>query len=228
MSYRASNAPFQAMSHLHPYPSDHLTPYGPSDKAEEFGLAPEVHALDVLVSKDGHLNHTFALTRPMSALFQLTFAEAELPDLDLCVMATFSAGAMHMRARLPRTGFYKLTIFGMPEAEDDGNFEQVCTLLLECRRGLGECRPFPKSYHTAERLGCTLLEPLSLYLPAHSDVRVRLTSPLLKRMLPSSLQRHNDTWGGTLKTDKAGSKLVLFGSSKEVGTLSGLYEFLVR
>ncbi|KAK3093948.1 hypothetical protein FSP39_022128 [Pinctada imbricata] len=212
---------------VRPYPY-HWGAWGLIPDFMSFGLAACNKESDPYISPTSNeVSLVVATDRLIEAGARMSHAEEIVKNCDDYVMLESSENALHVKARLPREGFYKLKLLVKVE---ETNYVAVTNILLECKVAQVNCKKFPKCYKTAREYFCRLLEPQVLELPNNTLVSIKMKSPKVKHLVLKKQQvkqkPENGVWEFTSTTPSAGEKFLLAGNDS-AGTHKGLYEFII-
>jgi len=134
--------------------------------------------------------------------------------------------------RFAKTGFYKLDVYASEIELNSDLLYVMASYLIECDKPLDPCPRYPKMYGAALEYQVSLKEPLHKVLSANTEIRFRLSSPLLVRVLVDNkvMQKdENDLFDFTKITSNSGEILRVFGSSDATDKrFDGLFEFEVK
>ena len=212
---------------VRPYPY-HWGSWGLVHDYHKFGISScnrEVHPLLSLDSNE--ITLSVPADYKIEAGARLSHAEDIVKDCDDYVMLESTSDALHVTARLPREGFYKLKILVKVE---DVNYVAVINYLLECKNTLVNCRKLPKCYKTAREFNCRLFEPLLYELPSKTPIKIKMKSAKVKSLVLK--KQHikelplEDLWEFTCTTPSVGEKFLLSGNDTP-SNYKGLYEFVI-
>ncbi|KAL3886745.1 hypothetical protein ACJMK2_026722 [Sinanodonta woodiana] len=214
-----------------PYPS-RKSPWAFCPEYKQYGFAEGSIATPMFTAVNGKLCINIPTTKQIDAIAKIRHAESRDISLDNCTLVESSANKMVLRARFPIEGFYELDIMAKRPWEENGKYWPSISYLIDCRKPMIPCYPFPEYYNSAIiKYNCRLIEPLKGHLPAKSSIKFRLESNILQRIriLEHNLRKTGAvTFEGTVDIPETG-KITVFGSENESGgSLSGLYRFTVE
>ncbi|KAK3601243.1 hypothetical protein CHS0354_040420 [Potamilus streckersoni] len=210
-----------------PYVSS-KTPWAVCPKYAQYGFPEKALAIPMFISKDGELIINIPTTRQVDAMANLEHAENKDKCLEQYTLIESSANKIVVRARLPMEGYYGLYIMVKPPWEGNDLYWPAIAYLIDCRKPMISCYPFPERFHgAAAKHNCRILEPLKGLLPPKSIVKFRLESNILRRII--ILKQNLSTTGngifeGTILIPDTGT-ITVYGSANDSGSLEGLYRF---
>lgn len=212
---------------LSPYPIQ-FGSWGPIHNYFGYGFAYDIPS-GPFISDNGEFEITLNITREIDAVARLICAENNFGKVDVENNAILETNPKQLlvQARMPKTGYYKLRI--SCKSKNSDAYKQVINYLIHCKSPLSPCPAFPKILKTARDYHCRLLEPRSLELPAHTDVYIKLTSPVLVKVIikRQRIKKSQDgIWEGTVTTPGHREGFILSGSDSEE-SFKGLYEFII-
>jgi hypothetical protein len=217
-------------SSAHPFPENNGQLYGPIEDYGEYGFASKIEKITSLTSRNGELSVTLDTTRKLDAMVKLVHAEATIANIDNYAMTQSTSKTLTIQLRLPRVGYYKMTIFGKKKDSGGSAYSLVHTVLVHCEKTSKSCAQFPHQYGEAQKYNCRLIKPTTGELPAETTVHFRFSSPDLERAMVNDqpLKKIDKTiFEGRIATPKARETCVVFGSADASGSYYGLYTFTV-
>ncbi|XP_067670639.1 kyphoscoliosis peptidase-like isoform X2 [Haliotis asinina] len=213
---------------LHPYP-DKKGYWGASEAAIQYGFTSDILGKDVVTTSTGEAELRIETSQLVPISLRLAQAESN-HDLDRYVFGFYEGNTLVIKARVPRVGFYKLSLFGKrPENFESTTLSHVADFLIDSRKSVTNVLPFPRAYTAADNYGCQLLEPLSGDLPANQDVQIKLTSDSLTELMVNNQVREKEgkEFNFIFRTPSAGEELCVFGTNGGSSSFSGLYMYKI-
>ena len=129
----------------------------------------------------------------------------------------------------PKLGKYNLNFY-VRKAGEEGQLTSIFKYLVECANISDLEYRFPEAYIQAQRDRCILHEPLQGILPPNSQVKISLSSNVLRRVMVNQtfLEKKGDRFEGTVTTGAPETRMGVYGSKNDNGTLDGLYVFEIK
>nr|KAG5701439.1 hypothetical protein BaRGS_032771 [Batillaria attramentaria] len=195
--------------------------------AAECGLKKVKDAPFLFTAKDGQVQIPIPHDGCTKMITSLCHAEDTETDLKQYTFVEMSEERATVRVRLPRPGYYKLSLFASnPEQK---SCPLVGDLLIHADKGCGDLQPFPVTYSFACEIRARLLQPLVGQVKRGQATLYRLLAPSLAKAMVAKkmMEMKNDgAWEAEVVADKGLDKVGIFGSvDKNDSSLSGLYEF---
>ena len=162
--------------------------------------------------------------RTVQVMTKLEHVENKSDLTNYCLVNTKEDGIV-IKVRCPYDGYYKFTLFG--KKSEGESFRPVATYLIDCDEATHVHSPFPDAFEPTLKLKCSLYKPLWKDLPAHSQIKIIIISPILVnvKVKANSLKKDGDTFEGIVTTPGAGQPFTIYGTMSEHGVLFGLYHF---
>ena len=162
--------------------------------------------------------------RIVQVMTKLEHVENKTDLSNYCLVNAKEEG-IAIKVRCPYDGYYKFTLFA--KKSEGGNFRPVATYLIDCNEATHVHSPFPDAFEPTLKLKCSLYKPLWKDLPAHSQIKIIIISPILAnvKVKANTLKKDGDTFEGTVVTPAAGQPFTIYGTMTEHGVLFGLYHF---
>ncbi|XP_071084718.1 uncharacterized protein [Haliotis cracherodii] len=131
-----------------PYPTMHFT-WGLFPGATKYGFLSVPHAGDILSSDSGKICMKFKVKPNIAVSFRLEHATQKIVNLDRLLMAFVQTDTLHISARLPEVGYYKLNVFGkdITQTSKDSN-DHIGHYLLSCSDPCKDLKPYPDNHGT--------------------------------------------------------------------------------
>ncbi|XP_071086009.1 kyphoscoliosis peptidase-like [Haliotis cracherodii] len=214
---------------LRPYPMKQGS-WGASQDAIQYGFTSDILGKDVLTTSTGEVELRIKTSRLVPISLRLEQADSTQTDLDRYVFGFYEGNTLVLKARVPNVGFYKLTLFGKhPENSESSSFDHVADFLIESKKAVSNVLPFPGAYTAAQKYGCHLHEPLSGDLPANQDVRLKLSSDSLTKLMVNKQvkEKEGKEFNFTFKTPSKGEELSVYGTSGDSSSFDGLYTYRI-
>lgn len=213
-------------TNLKPFPA-HFGSWGPVHNYLEYGFCDNIPK-GTFLSENGEISFSLETNKYVDAISRLIYCDSNTIDLDNCTLLETEPKQLFIKVRMPRDGFYKLRISCKNE---DGNYKQVINYLIDCRKPLKVCSPFPKILKAAREFNCRLLQPLNFQLPANTEVQFKLESSALQKTVvrrqPMVNDETNGIWEIKMIMPGVGERFMISGSASTNGELKNLYEFII-
>ena len=209
----------------HPFPNHHGLWKSHIDY-RKYGFASGADSPRVICPERGYLDLLLRTKKEIQISSDLTYAMENIPNLDQYVLTENFPTAVHIRANLPRKGYYKLQVCCK---NSDGIFEPVLLYLIDCTK---DCNtsvcPFPIIYWSANKFHCELVEPLRRFLPSATHVRIQFNSNNLVKAVVNGHKIEKSEcgiWETVIKTPGPGNTIRIAGTNELKGRYWVLYEY---
>lgn len=214
---------------MKPFPENNGL-WGVKAVAENYGFVSDVYKDDFFVTDSGILEFSVGMVQNATTLLKMEHAVQNIPDLNDFVTSEYSYSGMRVRARFPKVGYYKISLFAKPPGTDGNSVDLIAVYLVQCKTAAEDCQPFPTSFPFTQACMATLVEPQSGFLPAGQTVNFLVDSVKMKRILvdgrgaspvsPSVFQ-------GQIQPKPAGAVVSLYGNLDGSMNYDELYRFTV-
>ena len=203
--------------------------YGASWYYRDFGFRSDAKRKPVYCSNTGHILLSYRIKRGVEAVTDLYFSDSSDELSNYTMAYTHKNGMLHIEARMPSTGFYKLSVRAKRLGTETTTVWNVIESLIECTATNENLCPFPKYYSKALLENCMILEPLKRDLPANTIQRFRVFAPGQEIVMVDNtkLKGRGDLFEGEVKCPKAGAKVAVYCTKSEACYLEGIYEYRV-
>ncbi|XP_071085268.1 kyphoscoliosis peptidase-like [Haliotis cracherodii] len=209
------------------YPSQD-TLWGARTEATKYGFLDDIFSKSVFSTSNGELQLQLKTSKFVTTSVKLYQRESKL---EKHVFDYYNGKTLVIKARLPNSGFYKLSLFAQHEDKKTSqSLDLVADFLVESKSDTENMKPFPVVYTHAKTYGCTLMEPLHGSLAANQNVRLRLRSKTLKRVMVNNdvhEKKSGDVFDITFEVPGRGSVGVFGTPDLEGSKFDGLYEYTV-
>uniref|UniRef100_A0A1I8G3T2 TGc domain-containing protein n=1 Tax=Macrostomum lignano TaxID=282301 RepID=A0A1I8G3T2_9PLAT len=221
--------------HLPEFPDDSLGYYGLHESPEKFGFSKHNFCSKegFWLQVDGGAQSEFQLKIPASTLLS---ASAEFLSADKSAreesfsFVEYNEGFLKVSLRMGHAGFYQLQLFCKESGSKSNSLPMLANLLVECVKPMKQPKPFPTSYTSVIEEQVTLVCPRDGNLPANSEIRFKLSSPRLKKLMVNKkvYDATKDGFDIVEKTGSVGSDLSVFGTADaNAASFTGLYRFKI-
>jgi hypothetical protein len=124
----------------HPFPGNHGQMYGPIADFAEYGFTSEIEKIPTCSCKNGEVSVSLSTTHQIDVMVRLVHADEAIPNINDYTRTESSSKAVTIHLRLPRAGYYKMSIFG--KREEDESYARVHIVLVHCKKAADPCLPF--------------------------------------------------------------------------------------
>ena len=132
---------------------------GPQPMFKQLGISTHSHDDPYIQSHDGDSTVTFKMNKPTRMSAQLLFCSGgRNDDFTEYVLQQGDGDEVTFVIEVPRQGFYRLQIFGLPKDDTRETLPGVFNYLLDYRRASKKAVPFPLQYGVWKQ-GCHLYKP---------------------------------------------------------------------
>uniref|UniRef100_A0A0V0J7E0 Transglutaminase-like domain-containing protein n=1 Tax=Schistocephalus solidus TaxID=70667 RepID=A0A0V0J7E0_SCHSO len=155
---------------------------GPGPKFSELGLSTVSHSDPFIRADTGELcvHLAFQQNLPLKLMAQLLFATNDASeDCSHMILQQTRMNQVYFLLRFPRTGFFKLQLYALPENDRNDSLPGVYNYLIEaseCHRLRGQVMPFPQQFAHWRR-GCYLETPTEGILGLEANGRLSSQPP---------------------------------------------------
>lgn len=193
--------------------------------ATECGLKPP---LKILFNADkGRVDVPVPLSRVTTLSAHLYHAGEKETQLNEYTFISHTSTRAVIHARLPRPGYYKLSIFAMhPEQV---TLPQVADVLVFADTACSDCQTFPKVFPFAHQERAQLKEPLVGQVSRHRTwFRMRAPTLGVAKVGDTMMVKKGDTWEVEMTPPKGQDTVTVYGAlENNASSLKGLFQFLV-
>ncbi|XP_067669745.1 kyphoscoliosis peptidase-like [Haliotis asinina] len=207
------------------------TLWGARPEAVEYGFLDDIFFKSLFTTRNGELQLQMKTSKFITTSVKLYQQLATETKLDNHVLDYYSGNTLVIKLRLPKAGFYKLSLFAKHgDRTTSQSLDLVADFLVESKSDATNMKSFPKVYTHAKTYECVLLEPVHGTLPANQNVRLRLRSKTLKRVMVNNEvheKKSGDLFDISFEATGRGSVGVFGTPDQEGNRFDGLYEYTV-
>ncbi|XP_046575354.1 kyphoscoliosis peptidase-like [Haliotis rubra] len=207
------------------------TLWGARPEADEYGFLDDIFSKSLFTTRNGELQLQLKTSKFITTSVKLYQQLATESKLDNHVLEYFSGNTLVIKVRLPKAGFYKLSLFAKHEGRKASqSLDLVADFLVESKSDAANTKSFPKVYTHAKTYGCVLLEPMHGSLAANQTVRLRLRSKNLKRIMVNNdvhEKKSGDLFDISFEAPGKGFVGVFGTPDQEGNKFDGLYEYTI-
>ena len=206
---------------------NHQGPFGSYHDHVEAGFHKSVGENPFLQSKNGKIEFPIKTTKAVDAMAKLDHATQNLNSLDNYALLEREKGQLHLKAKFPCKGYYKLSIFTKNENKE--TYSPRIAYLVFCGEDNPNCEPFPKVFPQTTQFECRLLSPVTCEVKAHEQTHFRFSSSkVVQAMLDGKpMEKKGSVWEGVVKTASPGQQIKISASDQKGQNYWGIYVFNV-
>ncbi|XP_060078573.1 uncharacterized protein LOC132558066 [Ylistrum balloti] len=172
---------------------------GPQAKFFPYGLTTLTHPEPVIHSDSNRIEIIIGTCEKMRCMTKLLGVNPKGECNQFVFTQTDDAG-FHFIIAVPRTGFFKLQIYALPNNEAGPNMINVYNYLLNIQQIDNYVESFPKQYPLWKQEGCYLYEPFMIMKGNRDPVKFRY---LIPRAVNVQMKVGED-WNELEKVDDSG------------------------
>lgn len=213
-------------SEVFAFPS-HQGPFGSYHDYTEAGFHSSAGKKAFLQSKSGKVDFSIKTTKIVDAVAKLEHATKNLNLSDNYTLLEREKGQLHLKAKFPSKGYYKLSVF--TKNENTETFSPRIAYLVFCGEDYPKSEPFPKTFPQTTQFECRLLSPATCEVKAHEQIQIRFSSPKIVQALlhETPMEKKGNVWEGKMKTSSPGERIGVSASDQKGSGYWRIYEFNV-
>lgn len=213
-------------SEVFAFPS-HQGPFGSYHDYIEAGFHSSAGKKACLQSKSGKVDFSIKTTKVVDAVAKLEHATKNLNLSDNYTLLEREKGQLHLKAKFPSKGYYKLSVF--TKNENGETFSPRIAYLVFCGEDYPKSEPFPKVFPQTIQFECRLLSPPTCEVKAHEQIQIRFSSPKIVQALlhETPMEKKGNVWEGKMTTSSPGERIRVSASDQKGSGYWRIYEFNV-
>lgn len=149
---------------------------GPQAKFFPYGLTNLSHPEAVIHSNTNRVEIVIGTSEKMRFMTKLLGVDPK-GECNQFVFTQMQGDEFHFTIAVPRTGFFKFQIYGLPNNEAGPNMINVYNYLLNIQKVDTYVEAFPKQYPMWKQEGCYLFEPIMIPKATRDSIKFRYFIP---------------------------------------------------